>query len=569
MERMYIKDKDFIIMINDDNTGCKFYDDGRIEKIDESFLDYFKILICPKDAIKYGEENGYEVYLDKKNNFKHYIKNGKEDFKMFFLNNGEDTTLYLKQGDNSNSFYKKYTIIKDRGECMIMATLTSLVVFGIILTTGKYMGVYSDEYIINTVLPISSSMSLNDVKKEIYKSVYLTDEEKEYIYNETLITDILNTCNGSKYITLKTKEKLKDLKIKPYHEGSYYYEVAKGYYSHGNPNTINIKDYSELGDAKNTVAHEIIHLWQHEFGYKTLKEATAEIISDEYYDAKVDSYTEQVKITKLLMEIIGPDAIWNNVFTGDASIIESRVRPYISDEEYQTFINYLSSTSYGKNEDMLSILNTLYKNINGITLDEDEICNLILKDATMKRIYFNTRKMIQDYSYYVIEDEVYKEKTYGFKEAENKGVLRIYDTKTMMTDNYDDAKKFLEKNIEYSMGKLERLTDVDILYDNETKTFYVDVNGERLYGSTISEIKDKLIQIGMGKYKASSLKRVSYDVYKQDYLHEKTYSFEVEKGEINVDDEEVKITEVEKGEINVNLPLITEREYSFDETYKK
>ena len=50
-----------------------------------------------------------------------------------------------------------------------------------------------------------------------------------------------------------------------------------------------------------------------------MTEACAEIIAYEYYDAPVDSYLEEVKRTRVLMEIVGSDPVWQSNFSGDSS----------------------------------------------------------------------------------------------------------------------------------------------------------------------------------------------------------------------------------------------------------
>jgi len=75
-------------------NAIKINADGKVTEDKDIINQILNIIKYNDNCIFIKKENGYDVYLDQITNYKHYLKNGKEDFLMFYLNNGIDATCY-------------------------------------------------------------------------------------------------------------------------------------------------------------------------------------------------------------------------------------------------------------------------------------------------------------------------------------------------------------------------------------------------------------------------------------------------------------------------------------------
>ena len=298
------------------------------------------------------------------------------------------------------SFNNRYNNVKAR---IIAYSLLGSLMVNCLLTEVKKNYVDSP----GAKIEFFREITLEDIKQLIYSSNFLSEEEKKYLYNEDFFSDILPYINENILRRLKYHNHFTDMSIYNYNVNDYG-SVFLGYYTLENPNTLYIRNYDEFKNHKDTLAHEFIHLCQELGAYNLITEACAEIISAEYFeDADVDVYTKQVQLTKILMEIIGPEPIWIYNFTGDFKAIENAVKPHFSSEEYEEFLTCLSFVS-GEDEKNLikfkrldELLKILYKNIYDEDIDNNEAI-YALKDSTaiLTRYYFNKRFMSKEYSFY-------------------------------------------------------------------------------------------------------------------------------------------------------------------------
>ena len=255
--------------------------------------------------------------------------------------------------------------------------------------------------------------NLDDLYRLIYSSNYLSKEEMDYLYNSKFLSDVLNTVN--KYDNMKKlyDKCFNNIDIKSFSDNdvdySYFDTGVNGIYSTSEPNILYIRDYNEVTSKnKDVLAHEFIHLCQDTTGYNLIIESCAEIISNEYYDdTKIDSYLDQVKLVKKMMEIIGTETIWNYNFSGDFSDINCILKNNLSDSEYKEFINDLSfdyidnENNVKKYKSLDKLLNKLYSNMYGDKVENNLVLSLIDKeDRSLVRYYFNS-DLINDGSYYL------------------------------------------------------------------------------------------------------------------------------------------------------------------------
>ena len=108
------------------------------------------------------------------------------------------------------------------------------------------------------------------------------------------------------------------------------------------------------------------------------------------------------------MEIIGTNPIMIYNFTGDFSLIEDRVKPFLTEEEYNEFLDDLTfdydddSLNYPKYESLDRLLSKLYTAIYGSNIEDNKVIDLIDNgDRTLNRYYFNSKLKSNERTYYL------------------------------------------------------------------------------------------------------------------------------------------------------------------------
>lgn len=419
--RIHEKNYDIVLFLDTNNYyGYKFNKDNTIEKIDRNVFKYFDFLTCSNNFSVLPNIGDYKVVLDNNTNFKHFFKNDSEDYEMFFLNNGKEIISYQSIDINrairniSKAFIIGSTTVclslgainlVNANESKLTTNAQPIVVVHQEETSQQKVNEDDEDKLIARVA--SSDITYEDVVNLINSSNNLSKEEKEFLINKRLIEDVLkmvNTTNITKYDVLTS---LKDLSIEQYSSDE---DNVYGYYKSTTPNKIYVKNYNGINSyIKDTISHEYIHLYQYHYcEYEVLKEATAEIISDEYFEeSRINAYNRQVIIVKKLMEIIGPEPVWQYTFTGDFSLIEKNIKPYLSEDQYKLFTNCLS---YNYDDDSLNekkfdnldiLLGIIYNNKYNKNIKEDEIISLYDNpNVQVRRYYFNKDYINQDNSYY-------------------------------------------------------------------------------------------------------------------------------------------------------------------------
>ena len=249
----------------------------------------------------------------------------------------------------------------------------------------------------------TEELTLEEVK-ELINNSSLSDEEKSAIINDDYLTDVINIVNVDETARTKIYNRYSDL-------GVIYEEMdPQGYVYNFQRSIIHInEDIENVDDEfKDTMAHEFVHVNQNNGERCLLSEATAEIISNEYYQMPLDSYTYEVKATKLLLEIIGPNPILQYVYFGDKEPVLNSVRPYLNDNEYEEFTDYYFNTYNDNNENIdrskyykiTELLSTLHRNMYGDYMVSDPMINAMLNGEKYDRYYFNERFMDEEHSCY-------------------------------------------------------------------------------------------------------------------------------------------------------------------------
>ena len=273
-------------------------------------------------------ENEYKIYINKETGYKHFYKNNQQDILKFFLENGKNAIMYDKENPSIvkkvKEFYKKHQSVRFILNFVVIYSAlmsTDLVdrVFTIAESQGVELSVIEGNY--------DCYFDYHQLCQSIQESLSLSNNDKDSLYSEDLFSDICATPMSIDRIK-DLEEKITDVEIVPFTEQDYQYQQQKkeendfytvGYYNPLEPNILHVDENQSSDEIEDTKYHEFIHLLQDNNKYHYIREAIAEIVSNEYYGAPLNSYQEAGKRIKALMETIGSNSIWNICFSGDDS----------------------------------------------------------------------------------------------------------------------------------------------------------------------------------------------------------------------------------------------------------
>lgn len=470
-----LKIKDKTIYIDNQNKLISYYyKDGKKQIISNNFvISVLKDLVtCHKKKFLYKKE--YEVYLDEQTGYKHFYKDGKENYTKFFYENGYNAILYK---ENSNKFnIKNFTV---NGIKICISITLFLAIFNIANNTLNNPNEITNtkiEYTQNKEITIDSSK----FKDYILSSENLTKEDQQLLINEIFFEDLSKTKITEDRVS-SIDEKMTNITINV-DEQNKPTDNTLGWYVDLFPNIINVAD----GNDNDTKIHEFIHLVQEYSEYSYIKEACADLISSEYYNVESLEYSEAVSRIQFLMELIGPEPIWNLNFSGNTEEFESKIYEILPEEEAKIFLDLLKDSpanltieeSKQQNDEIDSYL---YKIYNILTNENNEL-NELQKETglTFDRYYSNHTYFADspdnDYSFCfskimpleevkqknIVQTSV-AQKTYITKEEANK--LEIEGKKTfleyaVLNNNYQ-VLSILEENGEivdyvFNMNKSEQ-----------------------------------------------------------------------------------------------------------------
>lgn len=379
-----LKIKDKTIYIDNQNKLISYYyKDGKKQIISNNFvISVLKDLVtCHKKKFLYKKE--YEVYLDEQTGYKHFYKDGKENYTKFFYENGYNAILYK---ENSNKFnIKNFTV---NGIKICISITLFLAIFNIANNTlNKPNEIINTkiEYTQNKEITIDSSK----FKDYILSSENLTKEDQQLLINEAFFEDLSKTKITEDRVS-SIDEKMTNITINV-DEQNKPTDNTLGWYVDLFPNIINVAD----GNDNDTKIHEFIHLVQEYSEYSYIKEACADLISSEYYNVESLEYSEAVSRIQFLMELIGPEPIWNLNFSGNTEEFESKIYEILPEEEAKIFLDLLKDSpanltieeSKQQNDEIDSYL---YKIYNILTNENNEL-NELQKETglTFDRYYSN------------------------------------------------------------------------------------------------------------------------------------------------------------------------------------
>ncbi len=381
-----------------------YYDNGKIVPTND-IKKYFSFLKLHNK--QYVEDyNGYEVYLDRDTNLKHFYKGNKEDYYMFFLHNGEDISLCgkwevdKKRKTRAKKFAMRlYTVCATGWTALMLAIILNEI--GVITVydpmTYYKMFRYTDED--------TQQISISATEEMICDSSRLTTEEKRYLCNEKFLSDALHYANGSEMVMLLL-ERLDNIDIVDYTEEEKVKKTdSNGYYSFDN--ILHVRDYDEDAVAERcgaVVAHEYAHLFQADSKYCYISEPFATLVSLEYFGKDPKSYKEEMKRLKVLMEIIGYEPVCIYNYSGDASALKAEVGKYLSEQEAAYFFKTLEiqpghEDTTEANHIIDSYLSKMYNIKYGVPIENDILIRCIYNEGNYVKYYLNSDFINQENCY--------------------------------------------------------------------------------------------------------------------------------------------------------------------------
>lgn len=441
-----LKIKNTILYIDNKNKIISYYYKNGQKQIvpNDLIVSVLKDLItCHKKKFLY--KNEYEVYLDEKTGYKHFYKEGIENYIKFFYENGYNAILY-KENNNKNDI-KNFTI-KGIKLCI------SITLFLAIFNTASN-AINKPNEITNTKVEYTQNekISIDSYKFQNYilSSENLTEEDKRLLINEKFFEDLGETKVTEDRVS-SIDEKMTNITINV-GEDDKPTDNSQGWYVDLYPNIINVVN----GDDNDTKIHEFIHLIQGYSEYSYIREASADLISSEYYNVEIMGYSEAVSRIQFLMELIGPEPIWNLNFSGSTDEFESKIYEILSIEDANEFLNLLkqnpSSLTQEENKQLNNEIDSyLYKIYNVLTNENNEL-NELQKETGLIFDSFYT-----DNTYFVDSlDNNYSfrfSKLMPLEEARQKNIIqtsvakKTYTTKEEATRLESEGEKiFLEYTI--------------------------------------------------------------------------------------------------------------------------
>ena len=436
---------------------------------------------------KYLESsNGFDIYIDN-NNLRRFYKDGIEDFDMFYLINGVNATLYKSK--KSRSLSKMFNFM--------LGGVTATVVlscYGPNILNSFFSKSSEDiQYTVDD--DVYESVTVDSLEDYIYNSDGLSSFDKDIIFNEEYFSFLLDTVDDNRKI-YDFNKRFDDINISRYDESVLPGTV--GFYDNANCNTINVLDtICDEDSLKDVEAHELVHLTQ--CGkYNFIKEALAEIMSHEFYDTPYSCYSDAVKRVKVLIEIIGPRAVFNSVYSYNTEYFENSIKDLLCQKDAQDLLklfynyDYSGETNEATCERMDELLKKMLENKKkhcsyeeGIA-DEIIIASIMSDNCPTKRYYFNSNK---------------------------EGYYKTFEVTTCI-DNYDNSEENSNVEVPNDVSMSVILYTKDNVLNNINDDDFLDfIDSYDVLLLTNGESNERFFRKTYGKYSRETDAGIDDDVY--------------------------------------------------------
>jgi len=478
---------------NNDFFEVKCFDKSKFYYLDKNNVCNLisNLFLSEKKCIsKYRE---YSVFIDDFNN-KHFIRDNYENYAMFFKYNGTSAIMYRATKKDDNNKYPKTFSLKGKNgvsyvlTCSILFfTLSNLYINLFNIVNSDYHNNYFSYIIHSEINEFYNYFDITtiDIINKLKKSNGLTEEEKKYLINESFFDDIINVIEKNRNQELRerltnvtkvyfTEEELNDK----------YKKNFTGYYNCLTPNLLHLRD-NKVG--RDTLSHEFIHLFQDSNKYNFIKEAMAEIISKEYYGEEINSYKEEVKCIKILLELVTPQNVFKCCFSGDTTSFEEEIRNKLNKEDANKLLELLTiSPAYCDNiEEIYQELKTLLSKMNGYNIEDNDLFYTILNSPeNVYKGYFN-----DEYIKECEQEETRLIHWIPLKEAINKGLIDIKCELINFQEITEEQFKLLPSDLkvaDYVLKEGYLLKDIYIVSEDDKEKYSIK---EAMESGLIKDIK--------------------------------------------------------------------------------
>lgn len=466
---------------------------GDVSPLTEEEVNTINLLKLSDDKSYLGQQDGYDIYVDNVSKLKHYFKDDKEDFEVTWVHNGEDGLIY--KGDKLGKIKTEVKKISLKSKIVLISSVSFLIILdpNFVLNAqaediNKSNDISYEAEAINsnyqeTVtdnIDYYTSVTVEQIEKYVEENNKLTEEEKEIVYNKKLLQDVIpyyentniNVLIPLKYDGLKTEyyyeepEKDED-ESKDIIE---YANVESAFYSELTPNRLYINTYFGTENRYDDKAHEYIHLLQSSFEYMYILEASAEIISKEYYEKCINaSFFSPVKNTKILMEIVGPEPIWKINFSNDDTDLVNIIRANLSEQQADELISLLKekpgkNQKEGLDEDITALLSQMYTNMYGEDMRTNPFIDCLLGNGEMHNRYYFNSDLIEKEIPYTNQKNFNFWHTYAVSNTVNPNALE-----DIQSPNSEELYILFKNDIE-----VDNISDFtsSFLEENEVKFYY-------------------------------------------------------------------------------------------------
>ncbi len=386
----------------------------------------FGLFLLGNNRKPIGKNEGFDMILDEDTGLIHYFEKGVENLHMLFEKNGEDVT-------RADIFSKDNLGLKAAREYIFKRTAVTISVICLSATLMPHMlhSMFKDlsfvmqgervnafdyvDYVIENrdFGEANEALSVDDIENYIRQSAGINNEEvKNFLCNRELLEKAIPLYEGN-YLNFITRLRHDGLTVDNRSFGRFY----SGNYLFGHTlyvDGFNEDEFEPSSDKAKTLGHEYVHLLQSYSVFHFICEISAELIAREYFMNTSTirgnySYSDECRRLCVMMEIIGSESIWENNFDANSSLFEDSIRPYLSEEEFDEFID-LMNFDPGKNLGQFIIykkrfdelLDILHRNKFGFSMYDNFKIRSILESDGFDRVYFSDSLKEKKRDYFVV-----------------------------------------------------------------------------------------------------------------------------------------------------------------------
>ena len=302
-----------------------------------------------------------------------------------------------------------------------------------VFSTTTVMANSTEEKDFSTIV-VDKKLSSSDFYKELYNN---SDDEKKEILNLTKLVirdnndyldqkDILNSFSSLKIVITSNDRLLTNTSDNII--GRYDQET----------NTLYLKEGLDEDVLNTTIFHEFLHFLSksgfvstsfNKNGYigDALNEGMTQLLVNEYFQNQLFVYSNEVSITKAIVEIVGSDFMRECYFSHDLDSLINELSKYVSYEEVISLMKNMDNTKVAYNDNdrdnydsfnrnCWDIIGNIYMNKFGKDMEKDRLM-MAYKDGTS----FDSVVSVSKKYFVGNEDESYKINYYYIEG--NKGYL--------------------------------------------------------------------------------------------------------------------------------------------------